>query len=123
MIDDSIKKYLSENSRIIIGSNYTDIIVKNDEDFLRTLYFCTRYKVVSILWWDYHLVNESSEHSLGYGGPIDPCNPIFMWSETLIEKTIPDEWGICEIEEYLRKTKELYLPRVLIPSFSIEIVG
>lgn len=115
-----IKEYMDTNRVTVIGKGFSDIIVKNEEEFLQALYSTKQHKVVSVLWWDYHKTDERESCTLGYGGPIDSNHREYMWSETLIEHRIPDNWGAKEIIDYLKETKDRYLPRVLVPSFTVE---
>ena len=115
-----LKEYIDTNRVTVIGKGFSDIIVKNEEKFLQELYSTKQHKVVSVLWWDYHKTDERESCTLGYGGPIDPNNREYMWSETLIEDRIPDNWAAKEIIDYLKETKDNYLPRIIVPSFTVE---
>ena len=115
-----INAYLEKNQIIKIGNGYSDIIVKDWEDFLLFLYF-KNYSVTSILWWEYLKIQEQGSESIGCGGPRDSQNPEWMWSETMIFKNFTDSSDVDEIKGYIKRTIDEYAPKKIIPSFTIKV--
>jgi len=114
----NLDMYLRDNAIFVIGCNYSDIIVRDNEDFLSFIYE-NGYVVSEILWWEYARIDQQGRTLSGGGGPRDPRNCGYFWSETDIHKTISSEEGVLEISEYIRKTKNEIPNHNLIPSFTV----
>ena len=116
--DNSLKCYLNQHCVICIGCNSTDIIVDDWEGFVDFLY-AKNYRVLSILWWEYIKISEQGDMSLGGGGPLDPNNVEFMWSETIIGQEFSDISTAFEIKAYIVQVKQKYRLHNIVPSFTI----
>lgn len=113
-----ILEYLSLHQIIDIGIEYSDIIVDNPFDFADDM-ASMHYFVTEILWWERTAVCNS-KHSIGHGGPKDPRDDNYYFSETELSKSFTRNSTSDQIQNYLNFIYHEYSQYCLYPSFSIE---
>lgn len=113
-----ILEYLSLHQIIGIGVGYSDIIVDNPFDFVKDM-VSMDYFVTEILWWERTAVCDS-KHSIGHGGPKDPRDDNYYFSETDLSKSFTRDSSYDQIQNYLESIYHEYSQYCLYPSFSIE---
>lgn len=111
-----LKNYLEQHAILCIGKDYSDVIVDNPYEFIariKKLGGC----ITEILWWD-RIEIAKAKNSLGAGGPSDPRNGKYFFSETNFTKSFGDETSIYEYELYLNEMFQNYPEHDLYPSFT-----
>ena len=77
------------------------------------------YFIAGILWWE-HIEIGKQKDALGGGGPIDPENKNFMYSEIYYEMKWFSQNNIESCKEYLTETKKKYSGHEIMPSFVLD---
>ncbi len=113
----TLDKYFMAHKIIGIGCGNTDIIVDNPFDFVDDI-ASMQYYITEILWWERIEVCNSSK-SIGHGGPRDPRDKSFYFSETDLCKKFSCE-SSSQIKDYLNSVYLEYSQVCLYPSFSIK---
>lgn len=115
-----LNKYLEQHAIICIGRNNADIIVDSPIDFIKRIEKMG-YCICEILWWERRKI-RSSNNSIGYGGPTDPRDKEYFFSETDISKRFVNYTSCDEIIYYLNETYQKYSNYDLYPSFTLVLI-
>ena len=99
----TIVNYLQHHQKLHIGEGLSDIIVDDPVAFV-SFVEKTKYYIAEILWWE-HIKISDRNLSIGHGGPIDPQNKLFFYSETDLSTTFSKESSSPEINAYISKIK------------------
>ena len=120
----NLQKYVSEHQIILIGCSssdiiFSDLILDNPNPFFDSL---QRYNVFvsEILWWERVKVGEKS--ILGGGGPCDPRDSNYYFSETFMEKNFSPSTVSQTYKDYVKTVSNKYPDCDLYPSLTIKIV-
>ena len=114
-----IDQYLKDNAILKIGAGYADIIVIDPVDLINQAQEWNCY-ISEILWWE-RIEISNAEKSLGYGGPIDPRNNSYYFSETDYARKFERGTLIYVYIDYIRCMMKKYIKYDLYPSFTLSI--
>ena len=114
----NLEDYLILHQIVGVRTENKDIIVDNPFEFvneIREMNYC----ITKIFWWE-HLEISDSVNSIGHGGPQDPRNRKYYFSETDIGRKFSCKCPSDQIVDYLRSVYHEYSKYCLYPSFSIK---
>ena len=120
-----LNNYLAAHALLMIGKPglntiCADVIMEDWNDFL-DFSFTNCISIKTISWWEYCRIND--QKVLGGGGPVDPRNTSYYWSELYMPDftlDIPPSATIEQLRVYITQIIELYAPlHELWPAFTI----
>lgn len=118
-MEKKLVSFMNNHAIVVIGSYELGDIIYDDPLCFVDFISQTDYFIDEIIWWE-RIEIERAEKSIGYGGPLDPSDEKFFFSETDLGMVFKNEYAKSFYKQYLSDIKLLYPKHDLRPSFSIK---
>ena len=94
----------------------SDLLVDDPATFLE-LVCKSEYYVDNVIWWEHALIETGS--TLGLGGPRDPRDPRYFYSETYLDDKFSPDTTLDEYLRYMTSVREAHPHLALHPGFGL----